>query len=117
MISLLFDENFNGRIVRGLNRAAPDLDVIRIQDAGLIGWEDPDLLEWAAENGRVMVSHDVNTMTAFANERLAEGKPMAGLVLVSNKLAIGQVIEELHILTECSTKEEFESLVMHLPLT
>lgn len=66
MVGLAFDENFNNDVLRGLLRRSPALDVVRIQDAGLAGQEDPKVLAWAATEGRVLVSHDVSTLTAFA---------------------------------------------------
>jgi len=116
MIRLLFDENFNGRIIRGLRRLSPELDAVRVQEAGLLRWEDPQLLEWAAEQGRVMVSHDVTTMSAFARDRTAAGFPMTGLILVSSVLGIGQVITDLQVVAECSEPEDFKGVVLHLPL-
>ena len=47
------DENFHNAIVRGLRRRDPAFDVIRTQDAGLVGSEDLVLLAWSAEQGRV----------------------------------------------------------------
>ncbi len=49
MLRLAADENFNGNIVRGLLRRRPDLDIVRIQDVGLAGADDPAILAWAAE--------------------------------------------------------------------
>ena len=58
MLSFASDENFNNDIVRGLLRRIPDLDVVRVQDVGLSGADDPDILEWAANDGRIMLTHD-----------------------------------------------------------
>jgi predicted nuclease of predicted toxin-antitoxin system len=66
MLPLSTDEDFNNRILRGLLRRMPDLDVTRVQDVGLSGSEDPDVLEWAAGEGRVLLTHDASTMSAFA---------------------------------------------------
>jgi hypothetical protein len=49
MLRLLADENFNGSIVCGLLRRLPGLDILTVQQAGLSGAGDPDVLEWAAE--------------------------------------------------------------------
>ncbi len=78
--------------------------------------EDPEILQWAAEHGRVVVSHDVNTMSAFAYERLEAGLPMSGLILASNALSIGLLIDEIRIIVQCATLVEFEGKVLHLPL-
>lgn len=70
MLRLLTDENFNGEIVRGLFRAQADLDVVRVQDVGLLQAEDPSILAWAAENKRVLLTHDRATIPAFAYDRV-----------------------------------------------
>jgi predicted nuclease of predicted toxin-antitoxin system len=62
MLRLLADENFNGDIVRGLLLRQPTLDVVRVQDVGLIGTDDSEILAWAAENNRIVLTHDRATM-------------------------------------------------------
>ena len=41
MIRFAVDEDFDNRIVRGLLRLLPTLDIVRAQDAGLLGKRDP----------------------------------------------------------------------------
>lgn len=72
---LLADENFNGRVLRALVRQQAGLDVVRAQDVGLGGADDPAVLEWAARADRVVLTHDVQTMTRYAHERVAAGLP------------------------------------------
>jgi predicted nuclease of predicted toxin-antitoxin system len=60
MLRLAADENFNADIVRGLLRRLPDLDIVRVQDAGLSGADDTAVLEWAAREGRIVLTHDVS---------------------------------------------------------
>lgn len=43
-------------------------------EAGLSGADDPTVLAWAAVEGRVLLTHDLATMTDFAYERVAEGR-------------------------------------------
>ena len=57
MLRFAADENFNNDIVRGLRRRKPELDIVRVQEAGLSGAVDPDVLEWAAREGRVLLTH------------------------------------------------------------
>ena len=54
MLRLAADENFNGDIVRGLLRRNPKLDIVRVQDVGLSGADDPSVLQWAADQGRIL---------------------------------------------------------------
>ena len=44
MLRLLSDECFEGKVVRGLRRLRPDLDLVRVQDVGLMGVQDPGVL-------------------------------------------------------------------------
>jgi len=76
MLSFAVDENFNIHIVNGVLRRLPTADIVRVQDAGLEGADDPTVLEWAANERRILLTHDVNTLTAFAYERVALGLPM-----------------------------------------
>src|SRR5437762_5636357 len=78
MIELLVDENFNRRILRGLHRRIPGLNFLLVQDTELFQTEDPQILDWAASNGRVVLTHDVNTMTRHAYERRERGEPLPG---------------------------------------
>ncbi len=74
---LLTDENFNGSILRGLIRRLPTLDIVRIQDVGLLHADDHEILEWAANEGRILLTHDIATITAYAYDRIKNGKPHA----------------------------------------
>jgi hypothetical protein len=75
---LLFDENFNHRIVHGLQLRLPDLDFVIAQEIELKGAKDPELLEWAATENRIVVTHDVDTLLKFAYERIVGGQLMPG---------------------------------------
>jgi hypothetical protein len=41
MLRFAADENFNADIVRGLRRRLPEVDIVRVQDVGLSGADDP----------------------------------------------------------------------------
>lgn len=75
MLRLAADENLNNDLLRGLLRRQPDLDIMRIQDAGLRGAADPDVLAWAASENRLLLTHDVTTITRYAYERVDPASP------------------------------------------
>ena len=116
MLKLAIDENFNRDIVRGLLRRRPTLDVLRVQEAGLAGADDPTVLAWAATEGRILFTHDVSTMTRFAYERIAAGLAMPGVFEVSPLLPVRDVIEEMLLIAEASVEGEWEAQVRYLPL-
>lgn len=86
---LAADENLNGHIIRGLLLRLPDLDIVRVQDAELSGADDETVLAWAAAEGRILLSHDVATITRYAYERVAAGEAMPGVIEIPLSLAVG----------------------------
>jgi hypothetical protein len=116
MLRFLVDEDFNNDIVRGVRRRNSSIDMVRVQDEDLSGADDPTVLEWAAQNGRVVLTHDVSTMSRHAYDRARQGVPMPGVFEVSQSVSIGVAIEEIVLLAECSVVGEWEGQVRYLPL-
>jgi hypothetical protein len=83
MLKLLADENFDNTIVRGLFRRKPSIDIVRVQDVGFSGEDDPTILAWAAQERRILLTHDVTTITRYAYERVAKDQTMSGVIEVS----------------------------------
>ena len=61
----LADEDLRREIVLATRRLQPAVEFFTAVDAGLAGASDPAILEYAAANGWLLVSHDVNTMLWF----------------------------------------------------
>ncbi len=114
---LLTDENFNGAILRGLVRRLPELDIVRVQDVGLIHTDDPDILEWAANEGRILLTHDVATITMYAYERVNQELPMLGVVEVIATAPIGKIIDDLELFICCSQPDEYEGQILFIPFS
>jgi predicted nuclease of predicted toxin-antitoxin system len=115
MLKFLADENFDNTIIRGLFRRNPMLDVVRVQDVGLSGKDDPTILEWASQEGRILLTHDVGTITRHAYDRVREVQPMPGVIEISTDAPIGRVIDDVFVLVECSQEGELEGQVQYLP--
>ncbi|MCI0388905.1 MAG: DUF5615 family PIN-like protein, partial [Acidobacteria bacterium] len=58
----MFDENFDHRILRGLVSQLPDLDFVVVQYTEFRGAGDPQLLARAAEQNRILITHDLKTI-------------------------------------------------------
>lgn len=116
MLRLLIDQDFDQDILRGLLRRAPDLDAVTAYEVGKSEAPDPELLAWAAEAERVLVTHDRRTMPAHAARRLAAGDDIAGVIVVSRRIPISTAIEELELVVSCSDQDEWRNLVCHIPL-
>ncbi len=116
MLLLAADESLNNKLVRGVQRLHRQLDIVRVQDAGLRGADDPTVLEWAAAENRVLLTHDVATMVRFAYARVQAGLPMPGMFEIGTGVALAVAIQEILLLVECSIDGEWEGQVRYLPL-
>src|SRR5262249_32885591 len=103
-------------ILRGVLRRLPGLDLVCAQDVGLSRAKEPEVLELAAKEGRILLTHDVSTMTKHAADRLRSGLPMSGVVVVSQSLPVGKAIEDILLLAECSEENEWAGQIRYLPL-
>jgi hypothetical protein len=115
-MKFLADENFDNRIVRGLLRRRPELDIVRVQDLEIAGADDPTVLDWAARAGRILLTHDERTVPGYAYERLAAGEMLAGVIVASDSLAIKAVIEDILLIEDCSSAAEWLNQLQRLPL-
>ena len=115
MLSVVADENFSHRILRGIKLRAGNLDVLVAQNVGLAGGKDPALLAWAADERRIVLTHDRQTIPKHAYERIRSQQPMPGVIVVSDTMAIGEAVESLTTYLECGAPEDFENLVIFLP--
>ncbi len=112
----LADENFNNDLLRALKNVIPDLDVKRVQDTEVFRADDPRVLEWAAQEQRILLTHDVRTMPGYAFERVVAGLPMPGIIEVRRDIPIKEAIEELRLLMEAGTNSDFDNQVRYVPL-
>ena len=116
MFRFAADENLNYNIVRGLLRRKADLNIVRIQDAGLSGKDDATVLEWAAQEDRILLTHDVTTITKYAYERISDGLPMPGVFTIKMTSSLGEIIDNIILLANYSYENEWEDKIVYLPL-
>ncbi|SRR6266851_8709070 len=103
-------------IVDGLRRRQPALDLVRVQDVGLGPTPDAVILEWAAQQGRVVVSVDKKTLAVDAWDRVAHGLPMPGVAILRILLTIGQAVNELELIALAGSPDDFRDQVIYLPI-
>ena len=113
----ILDENFNNNILRGVLRDYPDLDFIRAQDIPeLKGQHDPVLLAWAAEQERILLTHDVRTITRYAYERIAAGEALPGVIEIRLTANMGKVIEDILTFLIAGNPADVENKVIYIPM-
>lgn len=116
MLPILIDENFNQRILRGLQARLSELDYLIAQKTHLLGKADPEVLQYATSQNRVLLTHDLETIPGFAYQRVEQNLSTPGVFAVPDWMPIGQAIEELELLIACGEPAEFDHRVIHFPL-
>lgn len=110
----LADHDLNEHIVVGIQRREPAIEFGRARDIGMSDSPDAEILEYADRHSLIVVSHDVNTMPAEAYTRIADGKTIAGLLMVQQTHPVGLIIETLTMIWSASEAEEWKNQVCFL---
>ncbi len=117
MLRFQADADLDEGIVSGCRRREPAIDFLTANDSNLEGVPDPEVLRIAAEQDRILVSHDFKTMPHhFAEFLLATGSS-PGVFLVKQHSPIGPVIEELLLIWSATDAEEWRNRIVRLPRT
>lgn len=115
-VRFLADEDVDGDIIQGLRSREPAIDILDVKIAGLRGMADPELLELAAQQGRIPVAHDRRTMTRHFRERAGAGKPSPGVFILSQRQsATSEIIESLLLVWTASQADEWRNQIVFLP--
>jgi predicted nuclease of predicted toxin-antitoxin system len=120
MLRLASDADVNGHIVDGLRHRLGQYegsDFVRVQDALAERTPDPDVLEWAARENRILITHDRNTMLGFVKARVKAKEPVPGIILTSKTQSFGDAIEQILMIAACVSEDEIrDQVVIYLPL-
>ena len=106
MIRYQADADLHHRIVVAVRRRERAIDFASAADSELEGLPDPDVLEVAASQGRILITHDRRTMLEHFRSRLEEGKSSPGVFLVSQSAPLGPVVEALVMVWASSDSAE-----------
>jgi Domain of unknown function (DUF5615) len=115
LIRFQADADIHHRIVVAIRRREPAIDFASAADSQLEGVPDPDVLEIAASQGRILITHDRRTMPDHPRSRLEEGKSSPGVFLVSQFAPLDPVVEALVMVWAASDSAEWQNQVRHLP--
>jgi predicted nuclease of predicted toxin-antitoxin system len=91
----LADENVEPDLVMGLKRRVEGIDIVRVQDVGLRTLDDPATLQWAADDGRVLIGRDIKTIPTFAHARVVAGQIMPGVFILRWPISMSEAIDDI----------------------
>ena len=106
MIRFQADADLNRRIVRAVHRLEPAVDFRTAAEADLEGVEDPEVLALAANEGRVLVTHDKKTMPTHFGHFIVE-RTSPGVIVIPQHMPIGTAAEGLVLIWSASEADEW----------
>jgi predicted nuclease of predicted toxin-antitoxin system len=109
------DADLDGRILRGLKRLAPEIDVRSSAEAGLAAVPDPEVLRICAEQGRILVSQDRGTMPGHFR-RFTDSGQSPGVILLRSGVSIASAIDEIVLIWSATEAEEWVNRLVWIPL-
>jgi hypothetical protein len=110
------DNDLRSSIRTGVVRREPAIDFQSAHRAQLDGVPDDEVLRLAAGQGRILVSHDQNSMPGHFGDFLAAGNRSPGVFLAPQDAGTGPVIESIVLLWIASEAEEWRDTIAWLPI-
>ena len=108
------DNDLRKSIVRGTVRREPQVNFRSAQAARLDGIRDPEVLAFAADEGRILVSHDFQTMPQHFRQ-FTQRRRSPGVLLVRQDLPVGEAIDTLLLIWEASEPDEWVNRLCLVP--
>ncbi len=108
------DNDLRKAILRGVVRAESQIDFCSAQAARFDGVPDPEVLALSAETGRILVSHDFQTMPGHFKQFTRE-HVSPGVFLIRQDLPVGIAVEALLLIWEASEADEWTNRICLLP--
>ena len=89
------DADLRYTIVKAVRQREPSIDFASAFESRLEGVSDSEILDRAASEGRILVTHDPRTMLAYFRTRLEAGRLSPGLFVVSQGASLGPVVSAI----------------------
>lgn len=117
MLRFLADHNFSEIVIAQVLTVLPDLDLVRARDIGMARTPDSDILEWAANYGRIVLTHDLKTMVPEAWVRVAAGLAMPGVLAVTLVTPYHIARDDIVLSSLYGRESEWANQVRYSPLS
>ena len=114
----LLDEHLALRVALALQHRNPLIDVLRVGDPGAppLATLDPAILTYLGVTQRALITKNRRSMMEHYADHLAMGKTHWGIFIVSARLSINALAEQLELLWEASEAEDWINQLQSLPL-
>jgi predicted nuclease of predicted toxin-antitoxin system len=109
------DADLSENIVAAVLRREPLIDFLNASEGGTRGLSDPEVLALAAATGRILVSHDRNTMVRHFDD-FCQDHHSPGLITIRQRADRKRVVESLVLIWAASSADEWHNIAIFAPL-
>ena len=117
-IRYLIDEDTTHTIRDGLLRRQPNIEIQVIGGylAPPPGTKDPEILNWTERESYILISSNRKTMPNHLRDHLKSGGHIPGIFLLRQKATLRDIIEDLLLVWEAGTPQEYQDKITYIPL-
>lgn len=110
------DNDLKSLIVTATLRREPAIDFQTAQKASLDSRNDKVVLHYAAESGRILVTHDKRSMPRHLAQFIAEGNRSPGvLVVIPQDAPLARVVETLILIWADNRPDDWVNVITKIP--
>lgn len=112
-VRYLLDENIDPLYRRELLRREPAMTVWRVGDVSVPadGMPDPDILRWCESRSFMLVTNNRKSIPPHLTSHLAEGRHIPGIIVLNDRMSVGQTIQDLWLLWAIAKEGEYSDRV------
>jgi predicted nuclease of predicted toxin-antitoxin system len=114
-IRFLADADLKFQIVVAVRQLEPTIDFMSANKAGLVGIKDPQVLLYAARQGRMLVTHDRDTMPRHFYSFI-KSHQSPGIIVVPQSFRISAAANDLVLMWAVSKQEEWANQIVWVPV-
>jgi hypothetical protein len=120
-IAFVVDENARGPLwnaIQGYNQGGIyPLDALRVGDspAPPLRATDPEILAWAEQAGRILLTYDESSIPGHLADHLRGGRHSPGVLIIRAKSSLREIVESLAILAYASDPSEWLDRLEYFP--
>src|SRR5688572_27881652 len=114
--NVLTDQNFDEDIIRGLAARIVGFDWRPVRAFGSGRAADPEVLDLALRESRVLLTHDAKTIYPLVYQLRAQLRPVPRVIIVAQSMAVRGAIDEIEVVLLAATDADWERNPFRLPL-
>lgn len=114
-MNFLADENLSRRFVNAMSRYDAAINIVRVQEVGLLGMDDTAVLNWAVDKNHVLITKDRATIPSLVAQRLAEGIPSPHILIIRPDAQLNEILAMIEAIVAYNLPTDWQYPVRWIP--